>query len=66
MSKFAKELGFFMISIIFVSIPFFTGLRLGIVGEIDFLVLCGLIITLLEIGCLMSTFICISEWLDKR
>ena len=41
MSRFAKELGFFMISIFLVSIPFFTGFLLGRVGEIDFFILCG-------------------------
>lgn len=58
MSKFAKELGFFMISVFLVSIPFLTGLRLGRVGELEFLTLCGLILTLVEVGCLIGSFLC--------
>ena len=57
MSKFAKELGFFMISVFLVSIPFLTGLRLGRVGELEFLTLCGLILTLGEVGCLIGLFL---------
>lgn len=57
MNKFAEELGFFMISIFLVSIPFLTGLYLGLVGELDFLTLCGLILTMVEFGCLIGLFL---------
>ena len=57
MSKFAKELGFFMISVFLVSIPFLTGLRLGRVGELETLTLFGLILTLGEVGCLTGFFL---------
>lgn len=61
MSKFANELGFFMISAFLVCIPFLTGLRLGMVGEIEFLTLCGLIITTGEVGCLVGLFLGMHE-----
>ncbi len=57
MSKFAKELGFFMISIFLISIPFFTGLRLGMVGELEWFTLLGVFISLIEVGCLTASYI---------
>lgn len=56
MNKFAKELGFLMISIFLVSIPFLTGFWISRVSTFDFLTLCGLILTLGEVGCLMGLF----------
>lgn len=65
MNKFAKELGFFMISVFLVSIPFLTGLRVGMVDKIDFLIFCGLILTLLEVGCLTGLFLIRDEELER-
>ena len=47
-----------MISVFLVGIPFLTGLLLGMVGELDFITLCGLILTMGEVGCLMGMFLC--------
>ena len=58
MSKFAKELGFFMISVFLVSIPFLTGLRVGMVDKIDFFIFCGVMLTLGEVGWLTGLFLC--------
>ena len=58
MNERARELGFFVISVFLVIIPFFTGLRLGRVGEVDFLTLCGLILSLGEVVGLMVAFLC--------
>ena len=61
MNKFAKELGFFMISVFLVCIPFLTGLRLGMVGKLEFFTMCGLILTFMEVGCLVGSFLGMSE-----
>ena len=63
MSNFAKKLGVFMISIILVGIPFVTGLRIGMVGEVDFLALCGITLTMLEVSVLMG---CYSFFVDMN
>lgn len=57
MNKFAKELGFFMISVFLVGIPFLTGLRIGMVDKIDFLTFCGVMLTLGEVGCFTGVFL---------
>ena len=49
MDEFAKVLGFFIISVFLMCIPLLTCLRLGAVGEFEFLTLCGTIITIWEV-----------------
>lgn len=63
MSKFAKELGFFIISAFLACVPFLTGLVFGMAeaGELGFLTLLGLIFCVIEIGYLTGSFLAMYE-----
>lgn len=61
MGKFAKELGFFVISILLVSIPFITGLLLGGSDGLGFLKLCGTMLTIGEVLFFTGLFCYIEE-----
>lgn len=57
MSNLAKEIGFYIISIFLVGIPFLTGVLLGMVGELGLLTIFGLIASLTEAATLTVIFL---------
>lgn len=65
MNKFARELGFFIISIFLVSIPFLTGVRLGAAGELEWFTVIGLMLSFMEIGILTGVFLYLTDDLLK-
>lgn len=65
MNDFAKQLGYFIISIFFVSIPFLTGVRLGAAGEFEWFTIIGFMLSLIEIPILTGVFLYLTDDLLK-